>query len=521
MYKVLIADDKEYEREHLRQYIEDCYANDLEIVFEAADGAEVMRQIPETKPDILLLDIIMPKLDGLELSEQVRRLYPQITIVLISAHAEFSYAKQALRLGVTDYLLKPYLDEELKETLDKVLNEVDRKRGEGGISSGDANRRSYMENMREKDGLLRALYDEKSGSAGDRLQAEFGSRDGYCKCIVFYSPNIAAYSYEEFEIVKNMFHRNELAVSSFMDFSRIVIIAAGRTAADFNEIEHCVKRARTYISDGQRDVVFCGVSGFVDQQGALAEAYREASDFIGCYAADKVKKEFQEDADLGRTYYETEKKISLNIVNRKKEKVLELIEELSFQSSQRAGEKHKEAPDLRMMQTIYFLVHNINILLESQDDEEEISALAEEFWNLKKEKGDISGFWSGLADTLISQIGERSVYHNVQLVRSAKKYIEEHYMEKISLQAIAAGLNISFGYLSKCFKQTEGIALTDYLLAFRLEKAMEMMRTQNITVSEIGYQVGFTDPNYFSKCFKKQTGMSPVEYRKMIILENL
>ncbi len=130
-------------------------------------------------------------------------------------------------------------------------------------------------------------------------------------------------------------------------------------------------------------------------------------------------------------------------------------------------------------------------------------------------------FWARLINELIIQIGKLTIYNNIPLVRRAKNYISEHYTEKISLQGIADELNISFGYLSKCFKQVEGIPLTAYLLNYRLEKAKELMRLQKNNISEVCFQVGFTDPNYFSKCFKNHTGLSPKEFCQKIILENL
>ena len=124
MLRVILADDEQYERNYLEKVIKESYPGLLEIVYKAVDGMDLMEKLEECKPQIVLLDIKMPRMNGLKTAEEVRKRHPDIQIVLISAYSDFSFAKQAIKLGVTDYLLKPYLDSELRETLDKVIARV-------------------------------------------------------------------------------------------------------------------------------------------------------------------------------------------------------------------------------------------------------------------------------------------------------------------------------------------------------------------------------------------------------------
>lgn len=121
MLRLILADDEQYEREYLERVIRENYPSLLEIVYKASDGVELMEKLEECKPHIVLLDIKMPRMNGLEAAEEIRKRFPDVQMVIISAYSDFAYAKQALQLGVTDYLLKPYLDSELRETLDKVI----------------------------------------------------------------------------------------------------------------------------------------------------------------------------------------------------------------------------------------------------------------------------------------------------------------------------------------------------------------------------------------------------------------
>lgn len=121
MLRVVLADDEQYERDYLEKFIKEGYPSLLEVVYKAVDGMDLMEKLEQYNPNIVLLDIKMPRMNGLAAAEEIRKKYPDIQLVLISAYSDFSYAKQAIKLGVTDYLLKPYLDSELRETLDKVI----------------------------------------------------------------------------------------------------------------------------------------------------------------------------------------------------------------------------------------------------------------------------------------------------------------------------------------------------------------------------------------------------------------
>ena len=121
MLRLMLADDEAYEREYLERVIRESYPNLFEVVYKAVDGMDLLENLEKGKPHIVLLDVKMPRMDGLEAAQEIRKNYPGIQMIIISAYSDFAYAKQAMKLGVTDYLLKPYLDSELRETLDKVI----------------------------------------------------------------------------------------------------------------------------------------------------------------------------------------------------------------------------------------------------------------------------------------------------------------------------------------------------------------------------------------------------------------
>lgn len=524
MYKVLIMDDKEYEREYLQKFISRKYPNDLEVVYTAADGEEALKQIHLFKPDLLLLDIIVPKLDGLEIAQQAKKAFPQLVIIMISAYADFHYAKQAMKIGVCDYLLKPYTDSELQETIDNILPELDKiHHQKTELRHGEPPEFDWSD-TEEKTSMLKAVFDSKTDLAAEIFLSTFGSDTGCYKCLIFYSPQIFLYSDENIYFIKNIFTRNDLKVMACVDLSKLILILWGNRYSDFNEMDHCIKRARNYIRDTKKDMVFCGVSGFYENFEKLPQAYEDTINLIKNNTPENIGKILEKEEEYSTGIHGLEKQISLDIINKKKDSAIDRIKELYVLLLDYRGMSCLDGViKYRLLQTINYVFSNVRGFLKRPNANEDLSlsCFLEQLNEQCNDLNELLIIWERLIEELTSQIGGLSVYNNVLLVKKAKEYIMEHYSEKISLQSITERLDISYGYLSKCFKEVEGISLTEYLNQYRIDMAKELMKTQNLNISEISYAVGFGDPNYFSKCFKKYTGFTPKEYWQIILVNSL
>ena len=263
MLRVILADDEQYERNYLEKVIKESYPGLLEIVYKAVDGMDLMEKLEECKPQIVLLDIKMPRMNGLKTAEEVRKRHPDIQIVLISAYSDFSFAKQAIKLGVTDYLLKPYLDSELRETLDKVIARVREREDtlsmlsysnylvEDGKSAFD-----FYRDL-EKDLLWDVFFGRRDR---DKLEKEFamwGVGPGWFKVVLISSPALISMGGFSQEVLKNYFHM-----------------------------------ARDYLAEERKIPVACGVSGAYEGMERLTEAYGEAASFIREYSAQEARLAF-------------------------------------------------------------------------------------------------------------------------------------------------------------------------------------------------------------------------------------
>ncbi|MCI9161860.1 MAG: response regulator [Lachnospiraceae bacterium] len=336
MLRLILADDEQYEREYLEKIIKESYPSLLEIVYKAVDGADLMENLERCKPHIVLLDIKMPRMDGLDAAEEIRKRYPDIQIIVISAYSDFSYAKQALKLGVTDYLLKPYLDSELQETLDKVIARAREREDSLALLSysnpGDQKVVFDFYRDLEKDLLWSLFFRRKPVEELKKQLALWGIGEGWMKVVLISSPALVSMGTFSQEVLKNYFHMAEVkAINSiWMDQMAICLYAAQEDA--FTELTGCIRRARDYLAGESQVPVACGVSGTCSSVEALAGAYEEAASYISEYSAGETRAAFLEMTEGMRRICGLEEEISRSLVRQERENgyenMMKLVEEL-------------------------------------------------------------------------------------------------------------------------------------------------------------------------------------------------
>lgn len=514
MYKIIIADDKIQEREYLRTFIEENYKWDLTILGVASDGEEVLTLMKEEEPDLLLLDIQMPKIDGLEVAAQVSRTHPQVKVVLITAFAEFSYAKEAIKLGVSDYLLKPYTDGELKEVIDQVILSLDQGRKEN-LKDSKGPKVFSVADLQEKSIISKILLRNVDSRFFEKHLMGLFSQNLRYKCVVLYEKNLTTEDVESMDVVRGFFRKKNLTILADLEGKEKILFLFGEKTLDFNELENSIKRTRKFFQDGFGEEVYVGVSGFHEKLGELTIAYNDAVSFITEFGPSKVKVSYEENKKYDLALTNSENSIKLHVLNKSEEDALEGLDFLMEEVLSRRPVPYRER---RLTYLGYSLIRSVyDVLGKAEEGREKIHSflgLKEAMSEDLKERTEVV---KSLMKELIETLGGLSVYNNVTLVKEAKTYIRDHYREKISLTDVAEEVGISYGHLSKCFKQVEGNSFNNYLMEVRMEESKRLMREENMPISEIAYQVGIGDPNYFSKCFKKHTGLSPKEYVTMTI----
>jgi len=512
----MIADDEEYEREYLNRFITANYAGILQIVYSAKDGAQVLEKAGMLRPDIILLDIRMPRLDGLEAAEEIRRKYPQTELIILSAYGEFSYARQAIKLGVKDFLVKPYLDEELSGTLNRLLASMDLSTGEDKAVQPDEKERLYEDVDRD---VVWDLAFARKKDAGLRKELMmWGIHGESYKCLTFYHDSIRTMGTAGCEVIKGFFRLEDAHVVINYLFGQIVLYVFADDELAYTEINRCVRRTRTYLRDLGTSTVFCGVSGIYTDLNDSEKAFEEAAGYITEYSSEEVRNGYQKMIDDTREVCVLEDKICFSIANRNGEQSRSLGRQLISLLEQYDG--GSETGKGSLCRITMAMVRRLNSQSASRirtEDAMRIYSLLADDAGREKAGGERSteSRLDEVFEIMLCAVRTTPINNNTMVVRKAKEYMDTHYGEAISLQSVADELGISSGYLSKCFKNVEEISFTEYLTNKRLEAAKKLMRETQNSISEIAYLVGFSDPNYFGKCFKKNEQISPKEYYAM------
>ena len=296
MLNLMLADDEKYERDYLEKIIKGSYLNLLNIVYKASDGVEFLEKLEEYNPQIILLDIKMPRMDGLETARKIREKYPDVELIIVSAYSDFNYAKEAMKLGISEYLLKPYLDSDLRGALDRAISKI--KEREDTLSmmsySVKADHVSVFDFFSglEKGFLWNIFYKRKTPL---ELKKEFELRrinSGWIKVVLISSSALSSMGDFSQEVLKNYFYVEGVTVLNSIWMSQMTICLFAKQKDLFTEINSCIRRARNYLAREYEITVACGVSGAYYGMEFLAEAYEEAATFIKDYSEKEVSREF-------------------------------------------------------------------------------------------------------------------------------------------------------------------------------------------------------------------------------------
>ncbi|MHA6533372.1 response regulator [Paenibacillus sp. BAC0078] len=543
MYKLILAEDEEDVREGIIAQI-DWESYGFEVVDQAENGREAADAIDRLLPDVVVTDIQMPFMNGLQLAEWIRSRHPNTKIIILTGYDEFEYAQKAIKLQIDEYILKPFSSQELIDILLKVRGTIEAEIAEKeNVYELTEHYRKSLPVLREQflsslvsRRLRAAEIAEKSAEYGINLSGNLfqssvisidyireGSgqaaaegrpvslRDtGDRNLQLFAVLNIAEEICHKISFGKVFIHRDDvvlLSVSAGRDETEIT----AKTFAILEEIRQNVQRfLKLTVTAGAGTV--CGSPSLLSD--SFGDAL-QALDYRLILGNNRVIWIEDVESRVGRmlAYDELTRQslirtVKLGTVQELKEVVNELFSGL-------------DAEQVSTQDYQIFLLEIITSILrvakESGSEANDfigsgISSLSElhKFNNMGEAKEWIIQVCTRLMDSIAS--GRQSSYK--QLIDQAIEYIRSHYEESdISIGKVCQHLHISTGYFSSIFKKEMKMTFVSYLLQIRLEAAKELLRSTELKAFEIAERIGFADPNYFSFCFRKKYGQSPKEYK--------
>ena len=547
MVKLFLVEDEIVMRDGIKSQI-NWEKEDIEFVGEASDGELAWPMILETKPDILLTDIKMPFMDGLELSALVRKELPDTAIIILSGYDEFVYAQQAVSLGVTDYLLKPLPPGKLLECIRRVQEKIEMERSQPDSAWSDELAREQKD--AGKNLLFRALVtnDRPLGeilAMADHLGIHISAR--------FYSVMLMMVHGVENAMPSEEL-RGDLAsipeqVDGWFFFDRNENgFAMIGTANSIEELSATQKQLLDLLKERmQADHShhwFIGVGKTVNRISDIEKAYYSANKALSWrFLAGLDRAAFAD--DMGKVVVETsgmqETGVAFPVQDPEVPVQLDVSGAVSDDNSRKMLESflktgtYEEAEPFMegvfdsvgeknlgsylfltyLSMDLYFSM--VRFLKELGRRVDEIDETCGNINTLLKNRVTVDEARDYLTRYLKELILKRD--HNAEkrygkILRDAVSYIDDNFArDDISLNRVAQTVGMSPNHFSSIFSQEMGETFIEYLINRRMERARELLRTTQMRSSEVAYQVGYRDPHYFSSTFKKIQGMTPREYR--------
>lgn len=499
MYKVLVVEDMDLTRQDIIQLIEwEKYG--FELLPDARNGKIGLEYARRYEPDIIITDIKMPVMTGLDMVEELKRQGCKATVILLTAYEEFELAIRALQMGVQTFVLKYEIDEEsLLRELNKCVEVLKNQKN--------------IEYMKKRQELLKWLKGNRD-VAFDK-ECPFGW-SGKTDLILYKK------LYTEKNVETSEANLQELLEQHIQEENFMVLGIDERSYVVF-------RKDKTYLSEVHRKEAVRGfasnvlevfetifgapwavaVVGKIQKLSDLSVCYHEAElilqnhvFFVGNCILDKREQEKEE--NVAGEIEDRLRNIEHGVENEEYQKILGYLAEI-----QTILIRNKNLTLYRKtVDRLMFLMVRKSIHTESRKLEEAIGELK----NRQKDMN-LFDFMKSYKD-LLQNLQDRHENKYSSKIRYMKAYVREHYAQKISLNDLAEELGMNAIYLSQLFKREMGIAFSQYVTRVRIENAMELLKQGKYKVYEVSELVGYQTVQYFSKVFKKETGKNPKDFEK-------
>lgn len=526
-YKMILVDDEDEVRGRISSKI--SIESGFKVVGAAGNGYDALELIEKHSPHVVLTDIKMPFIDGIELAATIKRDYPTTRVAFITGYDEFDYAREAIEHNVISYLTKPITQNDISTFLKKLKVELDnefkekynrdilRKRYEETIplvidnyfssflvssrtEKGEEieNLKNYGISLDDRDFILGFIRIERSEKSWDIMEFEK----------VKYSVRSA---------VTSILERYNYDFYSFLFNNGIVLVIKDKAPNFIKEVDsvlyEMIKMSEKFLSAK----INIGVSQPHRKFGALRIAYEEAEKAIG----------YSKFLNAGRIIY-------IDQLEEQKPKILTLSESdiklieynLKFGSESEIRHvidsiKMKALRDSKTLTNYHqHMINMMNIIINFADsiDIDLTEVIDGDILEIMVEFTSLEQIFDWFLSTLLKlkDFNVKSKLSNSQrLLDSAVNYIDTHYNDpKISMETVCDELGMSISYMSLLFKKNRETTFVKYLTQVRIEKAKELLKYSGDRIVEIASKCGFKEVYYFSHCFKKYVGLSPKKYRE-------
>ena len=519
MFKLLVVDDEAIEREALKFIVKNSNLQISEVM-EAANGQEALAIAEKFEPDIVTLDILMPGLNGIQTGQILRERMPEIKIIFVTAYDSFEYAHEAIKIGVEEFIVKPGSDEKTLEILQSCIRQLEeeqqKKRRSESLEVKINQITGYLENEFVNSVVNGEIDEHQAVDYLDFMLNEFAEGFGVVVEIDFSASHSVNHVYRNMikkrftQQLSSLFDKN---MKFMMNQSKntIYILVFGYSPGMRNHYIRIIEDAIQMTSDDLKEQLpiklYYGFGAEYNQISQLWKSFAKAK-----AAARDMQLSILENSDCGQlpenSLEITENDLWLSIINGKEETVIQkadhILDNIIFASS--------DMNEARLKLYEFFILMSRYLNRDSQLRRAVPEGVFDDLKNIES-RGEARKYIHGYLFEILEALKEQKSNKTPVILDKAVQFIKQNYQNNITLEDAANEAGFSTYYFGKLFKKTFGVSFIDYLTNLRIEQAKELLRDPYLTVKGITYQVGFMDPNYFTRVFKKSEGLTPTEYR--------
>ena len=514
MLKIFIIDDEYFERQSL---IRNINWNSLNITVsgEANNGLSAFEAIRKNVPDIAIVDINMPKMNGLDLISRLNENNISCKYIILTGYDEFEYAQKAIKLNVFDYILKPINYNNLEKCLSNLATQIysERQQALQYTTIQDENRQLRLE--RYYNDLISCNFSSAAKPDLYAMESESFPLSAFANyrvavCTLTDCNSIAQLNTLK-EHLQSLYTNQSIVICQDFQQRLFFIFSENNLQTDISAFIYSLY---TFISSEGLPCVF-GIGSSYSQVQQIYLSYNEA-----CIALQNCMIR-----NTKILFYNEIHRPSVQVFDSKKKNIicsligtqnLNKIEDF-FSSLYHDFCQQKLPWDIILLHTIEL----VNILSETLNRQTELSVSFFQEENIlgilsqKKNIAELQNWITNLYITSINRFLASPQYSNVTCCVEA--YIEKNYSDsELSINSISKALFLNYSYLCYCFKRDKNTTINEYLTQFRINKAIELLKNETENITYIAEKTGFTSASYFSKQFKKITGITPSEYSKKL-----
>jgi len=528
MYKLLIADDEPWLRKRLMLTI-DWEKLGISEVYEAEDGAKAFALASAHEPDIIITDIEMPELSGIELMKTLNEsaMFPQF--ILISGYNEFEYARSAVRFGAVDYLLKPIEEEDLKKAVSKCIATLEKKKYNQQVLDLLSSSSNLLREKIYIDLLLGKLdFSKVSESHLYELGVVFPTSSAMC-IIAHIHPMQHTVSESDVEetvvgfsvskIIKNQLNACFGEVLDFwMDEVNVYLVFSDLPAEEFTATAtNALSIAKKQIKDLHAVRIAYGIGSVAGKLSDLCQSYRKARYNINlCRSKQTDTETSEEHANSFQVVYEDYNLKSLIAAIRKGDakESTSLLADLIVEFLNQSG----GTPTSLQIKLLYLNVLNslFKGCLPFLPVSEEVIRICLDYIDQASALHTTDKMHNQLQSLICILIEQYQSFFNSKrhwLIDKIIAYINENYAQALSMSDVAAAFYLNASYFCKLFKEETGVTFTNYLMRVRVDNAKRLLADSSMKLYDVASAVGYTNVQYFSTVFKELEGVTPSQYR--------